>query len=198
MTLEIPHEVRPLVEVVGGPWPESDEDAMRRLGAAWIETGDALIAVSQLTGAARGAALAAISGETAKALAEHGVDLDGDLQMAAKNCYSIGEQCYRSALDAEFCKYVIICSLVVLAAELAFAAFLPGVGQLRAAAATAETRAAVWAAVRALITKLGRHSVVLGAMAGALEGALIPVVAASWQMGERHRQWGITTGTTSR
>src|SRR5690242_16628718 len=93
VTLQIPPEIPQwVVAAVAGPWPQGDVDGMRRLGTAWIEVGDVLAEISKLTGAAREKALAAISGKTREALAEHGVNLDGDLRVAAETCYSLGDQ----------------------------------------------------------------------------------------------------------
>ncbi|MFI5714264.1 hypothetical protein [Nocardia sp. NPDC051750] len=208
MTLEIPKEIPSwVVAVVAGPWPEGDEDALRRLGAAWKEIGDAITTVSQLTGDARTKALAAIEGETGEALDKHGIDLDGDLEHAANACYGLSEQCMHNALSTEYSKYVIVGCLVALVLQLGVDAFVPGVGQVHSAAATAATRLTVRAAVRELIARLGtegaraaasrlvRVIAFKGVTLGAIQGGAIPLVAQAVQMSgpENYRteiDWG--------
>lgn len=203
VTLRIPPEIPQwVVAAVAGPWPEGDEDAMRRLGQEWIELGDAIARVSQLTGQAQEKALASISGETRKALEAHEIDLHGDLQAAALTCYSLGEQLIRDALYTEHSKYVIIGALVVLAAELAIVALWPGVGQVGTVSRTAATRVTVRAAVRELVEKIGTHGawaaatrggraiLFKGVTLGAIQGGAIPFAAETVQMMEGNREWG--------
>lgn len=195
MTLEIPKEIPSwVVAAVAGPWPEGDEDALRRLGAAWEEIGDAITAVSQLTGEAREKALSAIEGQTGEALEKYGIDLDGDLKHAADACYGLSKQCMHNALSTEYSKYVIIGSLVALVIQLGVDAFIPGVGQVHSAMATAATRLTVRAAFRELITRLGtegaraaaarlvRVIAFKGVTLGAVQGGAIPLVAQAVQM----------------
>ncbi|WP_280278406.1 hypothetical protein [Nocardia wallacei] len=195
MTLEIPKEIPPwVIAAVAGPWPEGDEDALRRLGAAWKEIGDAITRVSQLAGEARNRALAAIEGLTGEALEKHGLDLDGDLKHVAAACYGLSEQCMQDALATEYSKYVIIGSLVALVIQLGVDAFVPGVGQVHGAAATAATRLTVRAAFRELITRLGtegaraaaarmvRAIAFKGVTLGAVQGGAIPLAAQAVQM----------------
>ncbi|WP_280363487.1 hypothetical protein [Nocardia wallacei] len=187
---------------VAGPWPEGDEDAMRRLGQEWIEMGDAIARVSQLTGQAREKALASISGETRKALEAHELDLNGDLRTVVLACYSLGEQLIYDALYIEHSKYVIIGALVALVAELALVALWPGVGQVGAASKTAAARVTVRAAVRELVEKIGTDGAwaaaarggkaILGkgVTLGAIQGGAIPFAAETVQMMEGNREWG--------
>ncbi|MCX4095145.1 hypothetical protein [Nocardia sp. alder85J] len=200
MTFTMPPEVPAwVVAAVAGPMPEGDEDAMRRVGHAWIELGDVIAQVAELTGAARQKALAVIAGETGTALAAHGIDLDGDLHTAANACYSLGEQLLNNALYTEYTKYVIAGSLV---AQLAVDAFAPGIGEAEGVAQTAATRMTIRAAVRELVANLGRDGaraaaarlgkMVLfkGATLGAVQGGLIPAAADTVQMVQGNRRWG--------
>ncbi|WP_020647644.1 hypothetical protein [Nocardia sp. BMG111209] len=202
MTLTIPPEIPSwVVTAVAGPWPQGDEDAMRRVGHAWIELGDVIAGVAELTGAARKNALTAISGETGKALTAHGIDLDGDLGTAVRKCYSLGEQLLNNALLTEYTKYVIIGSMVALVAQLAVDAFAPGIGEVEGTAATAATRITIRAAVRDLVGKLGQDGaraaaarlgkMILsrGVTLGAIQGGLIPLGAEAAQMVQGNRRW---------
>ena len=59
MTIQIPEAVQWLVPiVVGGDWPEGDEDALRRLAQAWEQ---AATAIGEVTCDGNTAALAALS-----------------------------------------------------------------------------------------------------------------------------------------
>ncbi|WP_280417059.1 hypothetical protein [Nocardia carnea] len=195
MTLEIPKEIPSwVITAVAGPWPEGDEDALRRLGAAWKEIGDAITTVSQLSGKARERAVSAIEGQTGDALEKYGIDLGGDLKHAADACYGLSDQCMHNALLTEYSKYVIIGSLVALVIQLGVDAFVPGVGQVHGAAATAATRLTVRAAFRELITGLGaegaraaaarlvRVIAFKGVTLGAIQGGAIPLAAQAVQM----------------
>lgn len=175
---------------------------MRRVGDAWIAMGEVIAAIARLTGDARVKALAAIEGRTRKALSVYGVDLDGDLDTAARTCHSLGEQLIRGALHIEFSKYVIILSLAMLVGQLVAYAFVPGVGQVGSAAATSATRLTVRAAVRELIAKLGADGALAaagrlgkavltkGAVLGAIQGGVTPLLAGGLQMVRGDREWG--------
>ncbi|MFB8006016.1 hypothetical protein [Nocardia sp. NPDC056000] len=203
MTLNIPPEIPSwVVAAVAGPWPKGDEDALRRLGHAWIALGEAITKISHTTGEARRRALTVLEGKTANALKQHGIDLDADLGEAAKACHSLGEQCLHDALYTEFGKYVIVGSLAALAIQLTVDLLVPGVGQVQATAATTATRLTVRAAFRDLIANLGADGaraaaarfvkVVLfkGATMGAIQGGLIPLGADVAQMMQHNRKSG--------
>lgn len=174
---------------------------MRRVGDAWIAMGDVIVAIARLTGDARAKALAAIEGRTREALSAYGVNLDGDLDIAARTCYSLGEQLIRGALHTEFSKYVITLSLAVLVGQLVAYAFVPGVGQVSSAAATSATRVTVRAAVRELIAKLGADGALAaagrlgkavltkGVTLGAIQGGATPLLAGGIQMARGDREW---------
>ncbi|WP_280390102.1 hypothetical protein, partial [Nocardia wallacei] len=203
MGLEIPPEIPSwVVAAVAGPWPEGDEDALRRLGHAWTEIGDAVARAAELSGEARYRAAGAIEGQTAEALKRYGIDLDNGLNSAAKACYGLAEQCFNDALQTEYSKYVIIGSLAALVVQLAIDAFVPGFGQVHGAAATAATRLTVRAAFRELITNLGTDAaraaaarlvktiLFKGVTLGAIQGGLIPFGAEAVQMFEGNREAG--------
>ncbi|MFF2554733.1 hypothetical protein ACFVUS_27280 [Nocardia sp. NPDC058058] len=203
MTLEIPPEIPAwVVSAVAGPWPKGDEDGLRRLGHAWIVLGEAITAISYTTGHTRRRAIAAIEGQLAHELTQHGIDLEANLNDAAKACHGLGEQCIRDALYTECGKYVIIGSLAALAIQLAADLFIPGIGQVQATAATAATRLTVRAAFRDLITSLGTDGaraaaarmvkvvVFKGATMGAIQGGLIPLGADIAQMMQGSRRSG--------
>ena len=191
-----------VVELVAGPWPEGDEDAMRRLGQAWIELGEVISNAAELTGAAREKALAAIQGATGKALASHGISLQDNLNSAASDCHKLGEQLIQQALSTQLTKYIIKGSLIALALQAGADLFIPGAGEVEEAVAAAATRLTVRAAFRDLIAKAGTDGaraaaarfmktiLFRGVTMGAIQGAGVPFIAETVQMAQHDRDWG--------
>ncbi|MCU1640796.1 MAG: hypothetical protein JWN03_1071 [Nocardia sp.] len=202
MTVSLADVPKWVVDLVAGPWPEGDESAMRRLAALWNELGDAITNASHLAGDARNKALSTIQGETGKALAAHGINLDSDLASAAQACHSLADQLVRDALSTELTKYIIKGSILVLAAQLGVDLFMPGPGEVEGAAATAATRLTVRAALRSLIENVGTDAaraaagrlvkaiLFKGVTIGALQGGGVPLVAETVQMMHGNRKWG--------
>ncbi|HSL07026.1 MAG TPA: hypothetical protein VK887_03515 [Pseudonocardiaceae bacterium] len=163
MTIQIPEPVQWLVPVVvGTDWPESDEDALRRLAEAWER---AATAISQATGegnvAAR-AALGTMQGEAADAFAEYWDRfVSGDEQFLGtleQACADLAEGCDEAALNVEYTKLAIIAALLILAAQIAamiaaaFATF--GASTAGIPIAQAATRITVQLAFRELIRQI--------------------------------------------
>lgn len=163
MTIEIPGAVQWLVPiVVGTNWPEGDEDALRRLSAAWEQVSKA---VEQATGdgnAAAWTAMTAMHGDAAEAFSRYWERfVSGDeqflvtVQQAAEQ---LAAGCDDAALNIEYTKLSIIAALVILAAQIAamIAAAWATFGASTAGVPIAEaaTRITVQIAFRELIQQI--------------------------------------------
>ena len=121
MPLQIPPDVPSwLVGLVAGPFPVGDEDALRRRARALREVATVCseladrhaVAVSELSDVA--------TGDSAAALAELGRINTTNLRSVADYCTSLAKQCDDAANSIEYAKKVIIVTLVMLAAQLAW------------------------------------------------------------------------------
>ncbi|WP_370950484.1 toxin glutamine deamidase domain-containing protein [Amycolatopsis sp. cg5] len=164
--MEMPDEVKWLLPiVVGESWPEGDEDKLRELAKAWHSASDALNPVAQMGSTAVKDILTNWSGDSAQALGEQWKKfVDGDeayfksLGDAAK---ALGDSCDQTALDVEYTKYMIIISLIILAAQIVamIAAAAPSLGTSTAGIpiAQAATRVTVQMLFRQLMQKLAQQ-----------------------------------------
>ncbi|MFI5777132.1 hypothetical protein [Nocardia sp. NPDC051570] len=207
MGMTIPSWLEPVMGIVAGPWPHGDETAMRRLGDAWSATANALEEISEPTDAAMRDALSAVDGDIHEHLDQFwdkvGRD-KGALPGLAQWCDHKAKQLYDGANDIELTKYVIIGSLVTLAAQLAFDIFVPLAGEVEAALAVAATRVTVRMVIKQLIEKLmakglagaaaqiARRAAIEGAIgAGLNAGVNVSAQALQYGQGNRHdMDWG--------
>ncbi|SDX31809.1 Papain fold toxin 1, glutamine deamidase [Amycolatopsis xylanica] len=164
--MEMPDEVKWLLPiVVGESWPEGDEDKLRELAKAWHSASEALSPVAQMGSTAAKDILANWTGDSAQAFGEQWKKfVDGDeayfksLGDAAK---ALGDSCDQTALDVEYTKYMIIISLIILAAQIVamIAAAAPSLGTSTAGIpiAQAATRVTVQMLFRQLMEKVAQQ-----------------------------------------
>ncbi|NUS44850.1 MAG: hypothetical protein HOQ24_14325, partial [Mycobacteriaceae bacterium] len=157
MGFEIPGWLKPVMNIVAGPFPEGDETAMRRLAEEWETIGYAIAECKACTDPAMTAALSAIEGEIHKGMDDFWkhVSKDGGLiEGLSAYCDDKAKQLYEGANEIELTKYVIVGSLVALAAQLMIGVAIPLLGQAENAAAIIATRVGIRMAIRELIKKL--------------------------------------------
>jgi hypothetical protein len=182
MTIQIPEAVQWLVPiVVGGDWPEADEDALRRLAQAWEQAATAIGEVAGDGNTAAQAARSAIQGEAADAFAEHWDRfVAGDEQFLVtlqQACEQLGQGCDETALNIEYTKLSIIAALLILAAQIAAmvaAAFATlGASTAGIPIAQAATRITVQLAFRELIRQIAVNVAINVGVDGVIQGLQI-------------------------
>ena len=148
MGMEMPGAVTWLLPiVVGQSWPEGDEDKLRALRDAWHVASKAISPVSDIGSKAAGDVTANWTGDSATAFAEQWRKfVDGDeayFKSLADAAKALGDSCDQTALDIEYTKYMIIISLVILAAQIVamLAAAVPSLGTSTAGIAPAQIAA---------------------------------------------------------
>ena len=151
--------------VVGESWPEGDEDKLRALRDAWHVASKSITPVAEIGSNAASEVVANWTGDSATAFAEQWKKFtDGDeayFKSLADAAQALGDSCDQTALDIEYTKYMIIISLVILAAQIAamIAAAAPSFGASTAGIAPAQiaTRMTVQMLFRELLQKLAQQ-----------------------------------------
>jgi Flp pilus assembly pilin Flp len=162
MTLWFPHFSGPVgwvEDFLFGHWPQGDEDAMRRVAKHWSDMSQALTELKDPADAAMNTALSAIDGATHDAMVSYWRDITGgdgsDLDGAIKACDSFAKQLEQGASDIEHTKIVMYISVATMLAM----AFIPGVGEVFDAAASAVVKVAIRKGAQELIDKLALEGV---------------------------------------
>ncbi|MEU4518464.1 toxin glutamine deamidase domain-containing protein [Amycolatopsis sp. NPDC024027] len=151
--------------VVGESWPEGDETKLRALRDAWHTASSAIGPVSETGGQAASGIRDNWTGDGADAFAEQWKKfVEGDeayFKQLADAAKALGDSCDQTALDVEYTKYMIIISLIVLAAQIAamIAAAAVTFGGSTAGIAPAQiaTRMTVQMLFRQLLEKLAQQ-----------------------------------------
>ncbi|MDT7724706.1 MAG: hypothetical protein QOI21_1282 [Actinomycetota bacterium] len=151
--------------VVGESWPEGDEDKLRALRDAWLVASKSITPVAEIGSKAASEVVANWTGDSATAFAEQWKKFtEGDeayFKSLADAAQALGDSCDQTALDIEYTKYMIIISLVILAAQIVamIAAAAPSFGASTAGIAPAQiaTRMTVQMLFRELLQKLAQQ-----------------------------------------
>nr|WP_304532905.1 toxin glutamine deamidase domain-containing protein [Amycolatopsis sp. CA-126428] len=151
--------------VVGESWPEGDETKLRALRDAWHTASSAVGPVAETGGQAASGIRDNWTGDGADAFAEQWTKfVEGDeayFKQLADAAKALGDSCDQTALDVEYTKYMIIISLIVLAAQIAamIAAAAVTFGGSTAGIAPAQiaTRMTVQMLFRQLLEKLAQQ-----------------------------------------
>jgi uncharacterized protein YukE len=164
--MEMPGAVAWLLPiVVGESWPEGDEDKLRALRDAWHVASKSITPVAEIGSKAASEVVANWTGDSATAFAEQWKKFtDGDeayFKSLADAAQALGDSCDQTALDIEYTKYMIIISLVILAAQIVamIAAAAPSFGTSTAGIVPAQvaTRMTVQMLFRELLQKLAQQ-----------------------------------------
>ncbi|MFC4084091.1 WXG100-like domain-containing protein [Amycolatopsis samaneae] len=164
--MEMPDAVKWLLPiVVGESWPEGDEDKLRALRDAWHNASNAIPQASQIGTTAASGVLNDWSGDGAQAFGEQWKKfVEGDeayFKNLTEACKALGDSCDQTALDVEYTKYMIIISLIILAAQIAAmiasAAVTFGGSTAGIAPAQIATRMTVQMLFRQLMQKLAQQ-----------------------------------------
>ena len=164
--MEMPDAVKWLLPiVVGESWPEGDETKLRALRDAWHAASSAITPVVDTGNQASKEILANWTGDAAQAYAEQWKKfVDGDeafFKQLTDATKALGDSCDQTALDVEYTKYMIIISLVILAAQIvamiAAAAVTFGGSTAGIAPAQIATRMTVQMLFRQLLEKLAQQ-----------------------------------------
>jgi uncharacterized protein YukE len=164
--MEMPDAVKWLLPiVVGESWPEGDETKLRALRDAWHASSTAIGPVAEAGNQAAGGIRDNWTGDGADAFAEQWKKfVEGDeayFKQLADATKALGDSCDQTALDVEYTKYMIIISLIVLAAQIAamIAAAAVTFGGSTAGIAPAQiaTRMTVQMLFRQLLEKLAQQ-----------------------------------------
>ncbi|HET6705367.1 MAG TPA: toxin glutamine deamidase domain-containing protein, partial [Amycolatopsis sp.] len=151
--------------VVGESWPEGDETKLRALRDAWHTASAAIGPVSETGNQAASGIRDNWTGDGADAFAEQWKKfVEGDeayFKQLADAAKALGDSCDQTALDVEYTKYMIIISLIILAAQIAamIAAAAVTFGGSTAGIAPAQiaTRMTVQMLFRQLLEKLAQQ-----------------------------------------
>ncbi|WP_244885501.1 toxin glutamine deamidase domain-containing protein [Amycolatopsis vancoresmycina] len=164
--MEMPDAVKWLLPiVVGESWPEGDETKLRALRDAWHTASSAIGPVSETGTQAASGIRDNWTGDGADAFAEQWKKfVEGDeayFKQLADAAQALGDSCDQTALDVEYTKYMIIISLIILAAQIAamIAAAAVTFGGSTAGIAPAQiaTRMTVQMLFRQLLEKLAQQ-----------------------------------------
>ncbi|WP_407925080.1 WXG100 family type VII secretion target, partial [Amycolatopsis pittospori] len=164
--MEMPDAVKWLLPiVVGESWPEGDEDKLRELRDAWHNASKAVQPIADTATKGATEVLGGWTGEGAEKFAEAWKKfVEGDeayFKSLADSSKALGDSCNATALDVEYTKYMIIISLVILAAQivamLAAAAVTFGGSTAGIAPAQIATRMTVQMIFRQLMQKLAQE-----------------------------------------
>lgn len=162
MTIDIPDWLKPVAWAAGTQWPEADEDALRRMGAAWTKAASDLGPAGDTGNDAARQVLQSVTGQTHDAFAEYWKQFSGTdgsfIPELRKMLESVGEECASCALEVEYTKMTVIAALAFLAAQIAvlLANSIETFGASTAGIPIAQlaTRTAVWAMIRQLLSKI--------------------------------------------
>ncbi|WP_191256276.1 WXG100-like domain-containing protein [Amycolatopsis oliviviridis] len=164
--MEMPDAVKWLLPiVVGESWPEGDEDKLRELRDAWHNASKAIQPIADTATKGATEVLGGWSGQGAEKFAEAWKKfVEGDeayFKSLADSSKALGDSCNATALDVEYTKYMIIISLVILAAQIvamiAAAAVTFGGSTAGIAPAQIATRMTVQMIFRQLMQKLAQE-----------------------------------------
>ena len=164
--MEMPDAVKWLLPiVVGESWPEGDETKLRALRDAWHAASSAIGPVSETGNQAASGVRDNWTGDGADAFVEQWKKfVEGDeayFKQLADASKALGDSCDQTALDVEYTKYMIIISLIVLAAQIAAmiaaAAVTFGGSTAGIAPAQVATRMTVQMLFRQLLEKLAQQ-----------------------------------------
>ncbi|WP_410661298.1 toxin glutamine deamidase domain-containing protein [Amycolatopsis sp. lyj-112] len=164
--MEMPDAVKWLLPiVVGESWPEGDEDKLRDLRDAWHNASKAVQPIADTATKGATEVLGSWTGEGAEKFAEAWKKfVEGDeayFKSLADSSQALGDSCNATALDVEYTKYMIIISLVILAAQIiamiAAAAVTFGGSTAGIAPAQIATRMTVQMIFRQLMQKLAQE-----------------------------------------
>ncbi|MFD5089055.1 toxin glutamine deamidase domain-containing protein [Amycolatopsis thailandensis] len=164
--MEMPDAVKWLLPiVVGESWPEGDEDKLRDLRDAWHNASKAIQPIADTATKGATEVLGGWSGQGAEKFAEAWKKfVEGDeayFKSLADSSKALGDSCNATALDVEYTKYMIIISLVILAAQIvamiAAAAVTFGGSTAGIAPAQIATRMTVQMIFRQLMQKLAQE-----------------------------------------
>ncbi|WP_414641821.1 WXG100 family type VII secretion target, partial [Amycolatopsis sp.] len=164
--MEMPDAVKWLLPiVVGESWPEGDETKLRALRDAWHQASSAIAPATEAGNQAASGIRDNWTGDGADAFVEQWKKfVDGDeayFKQLADATKALGDSCDQTALDVEYTKYMIIISLIVLAAQIAamIAAAAVTFGGSTAGIAPAQmaTRMTVQMLFRQLLEKLAQQ-----------------------------------------
>ncbi len=106
--------------LVGIPFPEADEDALRRCARAWRSAAGQLREVPAAAAEIGADVAVAVSGATAEAFARYWQPYaDGSLAQIADACDALAHACDHAATQVERAKIIFLTALATLAASLA-------------------------------------------------------------------------------
>lgn len=165
MGIEIPGWLEQVAWLAAGEWPEGDETALRRVGAAWDRAAEDVDAALRDADAAVAEALSSMDGEAADAVREFWAQYaDGDqaaLRALEERSRELGDQCRNCALQIEYAKLSILIALGIFLAELlamlASAFVTAGASTAGIVPAQIATRATIQTIVRKLIQSLAQR-----------------------------------------
>ncbi|WP_410667105.1 toxin glutamine deamidase domain-containing protein [Amycolatopsis sp. cmx-4-68] len=164
--MEMPDAVKWLLPiVVGESWPEGDETKLRALRDAWHTASSSIAPASEAGNQAASGIRDNWTGDGADAFVEQWKKfVEGDeayFKQLADATKALGDSCDQTALDVEYTKYMIIISLIVLAAQIAAmiaaAAVTFGGSTAGIAPAQVATRMTVQMLFRQLLEKLAQQ-----------------------------------------
>ncbi|SHH05829.1 WXG100-like domain-containing protein [Streptoalloteichus hindustanus] len=156
MSVRIPEELHGLVRIVcGDEWPKGDEDKLRILGTAWEQAAQELTELRGEVDSVTASVLGALQGTASAEFRKFTAAFQQQVPAVATTAKQLGELARKTALQVEYAKYMIIGTLVMLAAQIAWAlanaAFTFGASTAAIPAMQAAARISVQVVVRNLV-----------------------------------------------
>ncbi|WP_147471793.1 FHA domain-containing protein [Nocardia stercoris] len=200
MTLRLPPELPPaLVTLAAGKFPEGDEDALRERARTLRGHAVTYKSLAENHAAVVATLPTAMGGAAAVGAAQSGATNTTNLESLADSCSSLADQCDSTADSIEYAKKVIIVTLVLLAAQLAWDAltFFAG-GAVEAPAERLAAEEAVELAGKEAVTRVAEagaaqaarraagKTIMRTAGMGAIWGAAPVLGADAWMAVDHH------------
>ncbi|NUS43490.1 MAG: GNAT family N-acetyltransferase [Mycobacteriaceae bacterium] len=200
MALEIPSGFPDwLVEMMFGPFPVGNEDALRIVGAGWDTAYKVLLGSVREQGLLEARAAAAVAGTAATQVGSLQRDVARSTADSAEFAAALRDQAYQGATDIEYTKLMIIGTAALLLAQLVVDAMLLWGGGVKAAADRATAEAAMRMAAREGVARMqaqagaaamrrgGLRLEAVAAGIGGASGAAVDYGAQKWQQRRGHR-----------
>ncbi|APU13206.1 MULTISPECIES: WXG100 family type VII secretion target [Actinoalloteichus] len=119
MGMELPESLQWVASVaLGADWPESDEDKLRELGAAWSTAGTDVASVLETAGSAASAAVGTMQGDTAEQFQAYWDEFAEHLGQLTELSEQLSTGCDEMALEVEHAKISIYVALAALAIQI--------------------------------------------------------------------------------
>ncbi|WP_067681283.1 hypothetical protein [Nocardia miyunensis] len=164
MTIEIPSYLEPVATLVGCRWPKCDEDALATMGTHWEDMAGTLQKIKDSGDEAATSLARHIDGETHDSFQDYWTGASKHMEQLVELCQGLGRACKIMSVLIKGYKLFAIAAMAELAVNLAIAAATAietlGASMAEAAGAEAVTRVIIQQAVKKLLMKIIKDTVI--------------------------------------